>query len=195
MPEAHVGADLYVHVRIIMGIVLGLSVTRLLSGLARIVQHPKRQEVSFIHLGWVAWMLLNVVAWWWWEFRLSALVQWTFPIYFFVIGYAFLNFTLCSLLFPDQMAEYAGYKEFLISRRRWFFGILAVSFAVDVADTLIKGIDYFDGYGVEYPIRIAASIALCVVAMITTNERFHGWFVAVALVYQASWIVRYLDVL
>ena len=31
--------DLYLHVRVIIGIVLGMSITRLLSGVARFVQH------------------------------------------------------------------------------------------------------------------------------------------------------------
>jgi len=34
--------DQFIHVRIIIGIVTGLSVTRLLTGLARFVQHPVR---------------------------------------------------------------------------------------------------------------------------------------------------------
>ena len=41
-------AQLFVHVRIAMGIVLGLSITRLLAGLARTMQHPGREPVSWI---------------------------------------------------------------------------------------------------------------------------------------------------
>jgi hypothetical protein len=33
--------DLYSHVRVLFSIVLGLGVSRLLGGVARIVQHPK----------------------------------------------------------------------------------------------------------------------------------------------------------
>jgi hypothetical protein len=43
----------YVHVRTIISIVLGLSITRLFTGLARFVQHPNRVTVYPVHLAWV----------------------------------------------------------------------------------------------------------------------------------------------
>ena len=52
--------DLYLHVRVLIGIILGLSVTRLVSGIAALVQHPKRYRIWPVHLGWVAWALVNV---------------------------------------------------------------------------------------------------------------------------------------
>ena len=42
--------DIYPHIRIIMGMVIGLGITRLLSGIARIVQHPGQQRLSVVHL-------------------------------------------------------------------------------------------------------------------------------------------------
>ena len=76
MPHtATIAVDLYLHVRVLIGILLGLSVVRLVGGVARFVAHPGRQRISFIHLGWVAWALLNVVTFWWWEFGLSR-IEW-----------------------------------------------------------------------------------------------------------------------
>ena len=77
-------ADLYVHVRVLIGIILELSITRLIGGIAGFIQHPHRNNASSIHLGWVAWTLLNVVTFWWWEFRLSLIPHWSFGLYFFV---------------------------------------------------------------------------------------------------------------
>jgi hypothetical protein len=34
--------DLYLHVRVLVAIILGLSVTRLISGVATLIQHPGR---------------------------------------------------------------------------------------------------------------------------------------------------------
>ena len=48
----------YVHVRTIIGIVLGLSVTRLFTGLARFVQHPGRVAIYPVHLAWVFFILI-----------------------------------------------------------------------------------------------------------------------------------------
>ena len=50
-PDPH---ELYLHVRVLVGVVLGLGLTRILSGLARMVEHPGRNPVSATHLLWVA---------------------------------------------------------------------------------------------------------------------------------------------
>jgi hypothetical protein len=69
----------YVHVRTIISIVFGLSITRLFTGLARFVQHPNRVAVYPVHLAWVLFILLYVVEFWWWEFRLSKQRYLIFP--------------------------------------------------------------------------------------------------------------------
>jgi hypothetical protein len=70
--------DLYQHVRVVISIIVGLCITTLLSGFARFVQHPKREKVSILHLGWAASLLLSIIHFWWWEFRLALVPQWTF---------------------------------------------------------------------------------------------------------------------
>ena len=64
-----------------------------------------------------------------------------------------LYYLLCALLFPAKIDDYDGYADYFISRRHWFFGILAVIYAVDFIDTWIKGATYFASLGPEYPIR------------------------------------------
>ena len=93
--------DLYLHVRVLIAIILGLSVTRLVSGIAALVQHPGRYRIWPVHLGWVAWALLNVVTFWWWEFRLSLIPHWTFGLYFFVCVYASMYYFLSVAAFPS----------------------------------------------------------------------------------------------
>src|ERR1044072_5563840 len=113
--------DIFPHIRTVMGMVIGLGVTRLLSGLARIVQHPGQYRLYPGHLAWVASVLLMLVHFWWWEFGLYAIETWTFGIYLFLIFYAVTLFLLCALLFPDSMLDYTGYEDFFYSRRAWFF--------------------------------------------------------------------------
>jgi hypothetical protein len=142
-------ADLYLHVRVLIGIILGLSVTRLVSGIAALVAHPGRYRIWPVHLGWVAWALVNVVTFWWWEFRLSLIPHWTFGLYLFVCAYASMYYFLSVLLFPQDLEEYAGYQDYFLSRRRWFFGFAALTEALDVVDSLIKGEDHLRSLGLE----------------------------------------------
>jgi hypothetical protein len=187
---AHVEVDLYLHVRVLISIILGLSVTRLLGGLAQFMQ-PDRRRLSWIHLGWVAWVLFYVVSFWWWEFRLSQIVHWTLALYLFVIAYASMFFLQASLLFPPDIEGYDSYGDYFLARRTWFFGIFATIEAMDLVDTLIKGPDYLHSLGPEYLWQTGAFLALCAVAAWTRNVTFHGLFAAGGLIYQAAFIYRY----
>lgn len=187
--------DQGVHIRIILGVVMGLSIARLLNGLARFVQHPNKNHIYSVHLGWVVFLFLAVVHFWWFEFGLLRINRWTFELYVFVILYAALFFFICALLFPDQMQEYSGYEDYFHSRQKWFYGLLATLHATDVLDTLAKGQDHFRELSPEYPIRQAVMIALSIIAMFVTSRRFHLGFVSLALLVQIMWIVQYFQVL
>jgi hypothetical protein len=182
--------DVYTHIRIVISIVLGLGIARLLTGLARFVQHPGKVKVYPIHLAWAFSILFFLVDFWWWELHLARLQQWNFGIYLFVIFYAVLFFLISTLLFPDQMEEYSGFEDYFLSRRRWFFGLLGGSFLLDLVDTRLKGAAYFQALGLEYPLRIACFVLLCGIAMATRNRRYHACFVAATLLYQLSWMLR-----
>jgi hypothetical protein len=187
--------EIYPHVRVVMGMVIGLGVTRLLSGLARIVQHPARHRLYGAHLAWVASVLLALVHFWWWQFGLYQIEAWTFGIYLFVVGYAIVLFLMCALLFPESMQGYANYKDYFHARRAWFFGLLAATYLLDVVDTFIKGEAHFARFAHEYLIRTPLLVLLCVAAMKSASQRFQVFFVAVTLVYQVSWIFRLFDTL
>jgi hypothetical protein len=74
-------AEYFGHVRTIIGMVLGLSVARLVNGMTRFVQHPGTIKVYPVHLGWVVFLFITIVHFWWYEFHLSLVPVWTFPLY------------------------------------------------------------------------------------------------------------------
>ena len=188
---SHLGqTDIFFHLRVVMGIVLGLGLARLLNGTSRFVQHPGRQAIYLVHLGWVAWTVLQLVHFWWWEFRLAATPQWTFGLYLFIVTYVVLLFLLCTLLYPDDLGGYTGYRDYFLSRRRWFFGLLGATFVFDFVDTILKGAGHLATFHGEYYVRVPVYLGLCGIAMVTTNRWFHGGFIIVSLVYEASWILR-----
>jgi hypothetical protein len=181
--------DVYTHIKVVISIIVGLCITTLLNGFARFVQHPKRARVSILHLGWAASLLLWIIHFWWWEFRLTMVPRWTFAIYFFLIFYAILYYFLCTLLFPLDLKDYSGYEDYFLSRRRWFFGFLAATFVADVIDTSLKGSGYVHSFGVEYPIRIAVNLTLCLIGMFTGNRRIQLTLLAVSFLYHVAFIL------
>lgn len=188
--DALSSAELFPHVRVVMGMVIGLGITRLLAGAAGFIQHPGRIRPYPIHLLWVMTLLLELVHFWWWQYALYSVHDWTFGLFLFLIGYSIVLYFMCALLFPDKMDEYAGYEDYFFSRRRWFFGLFALTFLCDVVDSLLKGANYFSRFGPEYYGQVAIGLALCVAAAWTGNRRFHLLFVVAHLIYQISWIAR-----
>lgn len=170
--------------------VLSLAVARLLNGVARFVQHPKKVKIFPLHLAWVFAILLHLIHFWWWEFRLIYVHEWTFEVYFMLIAYAIDIFLLCTLLFPDDMSEYSGFEEYFMSRRKWFFGIFGASFLIDFVDTALKGTAYYNSLGWEYPARNILFIVFCLMAMFVAKKRVQMTFVILTLIYEISYILR-----
>lgn len=177
-------AELFPHIRIVMGTVVGLGITRLLMTVAGIVQHPNRARRSTLHLLWVGSMLLELVLFWWWEFALFRLQYWTFGIALFIILYATTLFMMAALLSPDGVSEYDGYEDFFLKRRHWFFGLLATTFVFDIIDTLIKGGIYMQRFNLGYFIQVPFGLILCIIAWRSKDQRVHLAAAVVHILYQ-----------
>lgn len=195
MDHAAIDPNQFIHIRMVLSMVVSLSIARLLSGLAKFVQHPGRLRADGVHLLWALYMLVTLIHFWWWEFALSRVGPWHFLQFAFVVGYSAVLYLLCAILFPDDIAEYAGYRDYFQSRRRWFFGILAFTLLLDVADTGLKGAAHLQELGTAYGVKTAAAIVLCGVAALVTSRRFQWALVLVALAVQQWWILRLYNVL
>ncbi len=182
--------DMYLHIRVLFSMILGLGVSRLLSGVARIVQHPKRYKVYWVHLLWALFLFLYLIHFWWWEYRLQDVQIWTFPLYLFIALYAVLLFLLCVLLFPEEMTDYDSFKAYFYSRRRWIFGLMAILFVADFADTLIKGGAYVRALGPLYYLRTIFYIVFSLAAIKIANNRFHAAFAVLATALEIALILK-----
>lgn len=182
--------EIYEYVSVLTSIIIGLGLAHLLRGLVRIVQHPDRYPVYWVHLGWVVYMFFMLVFWWWWQFTLVDLESFTFLNYLFVVFYAFNLFAASALLFPEDLEGYEGFKDYFYERKGWFFGLLAFTSLIDYIDTLLKGTDYFFGLGWEYIVMNAVLGLVQLTAIFVSRERFHQVLMLAVLAYQVSWAVR-----
>ncbi|MBP6020431.1 MAG: hypothetical protein KA735_13145 [Burkholderiaceae bacterium] len=185
----------FTHVRIIIGMVLGISVSRLVVGMSEFLQHPKRKKIYLVHIGWVLYLFLTITHFWWYEFGLVKIKAWSFGLYFFLISFACLFAFVASLLFPSSMAEYESYEDYFQSRRRTFYVMFTVLAVADVVDTAIKGSEHFLALGIEYPIQQAVLILLSVIAIFVPSKTYQGVFVTTVLLYKTLWIFRLFGVL
>ncbi len=180
--------DAYSHLRILVSLILGLAITRMLSGLSRRLQEPEKTDRMHSQIIWSLALLLGAVHFWWWEFALRLIDNWNFWVYIFVLSYASLFFLMSTLLYPDHLQEHAEREVFFIRRRHAFFALFATSFAFDLVDTLIKGKDHFDALGIWYIVRIVAGAIIAVIAMRTEDSRKLMWLGLTWLAGSILWI-------
>lgn len=178
------------YIAVLISIVVGLGITHLLGGVGRLIGRPGSAKAYWIHLLWVFFLFLFLIQFWWWEFSFSDVETWRFELYFFLIIYAVLLYLLCVILFPRQFPEGGDYRDHYYARRRWFFGLLIVTYIVDLLDTLLKGTGYFMSRPADYFVATAVLIALSAIAMVSANTRFHAAFAIAALVYQWEYHIR-----
>ena len=179
--------EMFNYVMVLASVIIGLGIAHLLQGIGGLVQHPRREKTYWVHLVWVAAIFIRAIFWWWFEFDLSKIAQWTFALYLFVLVYAVLIYLWCALLFPRDLVGYDGFKGYFYSRRAWFFGLLLAGQAIDVADTLLKGLAHFRSLGPSYLVGIGTLSVLLLIAMRTRSERFHGAFAICSVVYLVAY--------
>jgi len=187
--------EIFVHIRIIIGMVLGLSVARMVSGATRFIQHPGKEKIYPVHFAWVICIFLFIIHFWWFEFALSQTRVWTFSLYFLLISYSIVFVMLAAMLFPDEIREYRGFQDYFSQRRGWFYALLLVLFVIDVIDTLVKGEKYYHHYGIAYPIRQALLIAGAAGGMTFRSPRYDAAYAFCALAAQFVWIAVLFNVL
>lgn len=176
--------DIYEYVSVLTSIIIGLGIAHLLRGIAKIIQHPGRHAVYWVHLVWVGFMFVQMAFWWWWQFNLVDLPVWQFQNYMFLLIYAVILFLVCALLFPSDLDDYSGFEEYYFSRRKWFFGLFGTSFLIDLYDTWLKGAEHFSSLGPQYLFLVGSFVTFSVVAIMTRWRLFHAIFAISALMYQ-----------
>lgn len=195
MPPELIHPEHFVHVRIIIGMVLGISISRLIVGVSEFIQHPKAKRIYPIHMGWVLYLFLTIIHFWWYEFSLVKVQVWSFPLYFFLILYTCVFAIMASLLFPSSLQEYRGFEDYFQTRRRSFYGIFVLIQIMDLIDTAIKGEAYFLSLGLEYPLQQTVFIVMGFIAMVVPSQRYQAALVVLTLLYKGLWIFRLYDIL
>jgi hypothetical protein len=187
--------DEFEYLAALVSVVAGLSLTRALSGYAKIVDSEKDIRLSGVHMAWTLSVILWLVGFWWFTFTLSFIETWTVSLLLFVLLYGAIIYFLIALLFPDRQGSSLDILENFISRRRPFFVAFVVLGLVDIADTVIK-IKIYDiggpSYITYYWTMMFLWVGLGIIGALTANRTFHRVFAYSWLVTTATWNVTSL---
>ena len=53
--------EIFSHIRVIVGMILGISIARLVSGTVSFLQRSRKDQIYFIHFGWAVFVFLCII--------------------------------------------------------------------------------------------------------------------------------------
>jgi len=166
---------------VLVSVILGLALTHILRGLAKLLQLRRQCRPYFPHVLWSFNAILYVLGAWWGMFWWRNLADWTFDWFLFITLYAIVQFVWSYMLYPPEIAEHTDFRVFFFDNRKWFFRLLIIASLMDIPEVLVKAKLGLRPMPPQYPLVISALIVIAVGGLISSNRRVHAalpvaWF-------------------
>ncbi len=187
--------DNFAYLSILTSIILALGITRVLTGIGRLLEARKHLRLYPVHMLWAVNIFLFLVLNWWILFRWQDQQEWNFFFFLFLLLSPTIAFLLSVILFPDRMEDGMDLKQHFYSNHRWFFAIGSLLPAIDFIDTSLKGYAHLQAQGPIYIVTIVLLMVLSVIAAMTKNETYHKVYSVFFLFYLIIFISINLSLL
>ena len=177
--------DPFSYICVLTSIVAGLAVTRLVSGFGQLLQTRARTPTYWVHWLWMVNVLLTVIITWWVQYRWRNASHWTLFLFIWLLLAPLILYLVTALLFPTNQDDVVvkDWREHYYANNRKIFTLFGLVFAMDLVDTLLKGVTYFLSLGPLYYGSMSLHIVLCVIAATTKAPRYHAAFAIFYLIY------------
>ena len=166
------------YLSVLISIILALGMTRVLAGVAEMLQGRTRRGIYWVHVIWIVNLFIYLVIAWWIFYRWRNQQEWTFFLFVFVLISPTILYLASMLLFPRESSAAGSldYKAHYYANHRAFFILFSLFTAVDIFDTLLKGVPHFFALGAQYIVSSSLYFSGELIAAITRNERYHQFY-------------------
>jgi hypothetical protein len=169
------------YITVLVSIIVGLGITHLLIGIARLINRPDQNKVYWIHLLWVIQSFEWLVYFWWFNLTMGTWEEWTGLLYTFFILWVVVSFLRCAVIIPIDLPESGDFRDYFYAKRAWFFGLLLVEQLFNLLYSVIR--DFTP------PLWIwILSLGPFAVAMVTRNSKYHAAFAILWVVLLTLWL-------
>jgi hypothetical protein len=160
----------YQHVVVVMSIVLGLSVTQLLKGLAQLYRMRNRVRPYWLHTAWVILLIFFSLLLWWLFWNYRSIEDWNFVRFVLYLAPMIVFYFLTAIVIPDPSDAVTNYKDYYFFSRVGFFGAFALQVVLaHAAGVVVRRLPLLDQ---SDPLRLAL-VVLLLIAMRSKSERVH----------------------
>lgn len=169
------------YLSVLVSIIVGLAMSHLLSGTARLIQSRRRVKWYLPTLIWLVLLFLAQVQIWWAAFEARADLDWNFFGFLSFLLIPACAYVLCYLLVPDfEPGDDVDLARSFQDNQRWFFGLFVVIVSISMARDLVEdGRAAFDS---DLAFRVVFFV-LSLVAAVVRSPRYQlaNSFVALGL--------------
>lgn len=166
-----VRVDEFSYLTVLLSIVLGLGLTRLLTGLGHQIEMRGQVRSYWPALVWALVLVLVHVQTWWTMFGLRGHAGWTFLAFLVVLLQPVVLFLLAVLVLPTLTPGVpVDLRAHYFAQSRWFFALFGVLLAVSLAKDLVLSGSLPDVANVGFHL---AFLALAAAAGATRREGVH----------------------
>jgi hypothetical protein len=177
-------------------VIMGLAVTRLLSGVGRLIRHREDLCGYWVHSLWSFNVLIYLLGVWWGMFAWNQSPSWNYFVFLFIVLYSIMLYLVADVLYPDEWEAALNLRDHFFEHRRWFFGLLLGAILLDIPETYWKEALGLRPVPSEYALLLAAWLVVAPVGLLSSNEKVHGVlpvvFLVAALIYM-GWGVLVLS--
>ena len=171
---------------VLVSIILGLGITRLLTGLGQQIEFRDQIESYWPATTWAVVLLLVHVQTWWTLFGLREQETWTFLMFLVVLLQPVTLYLLAALILPTtRVGVPVDLRTHYFAQTRWFFGLFALLLVVSLARDLVLRSVLPDGPNVAFH---GLFLALAVTGALTRREAFHRFGAATTAVLLGAYI-------
>lgn len=171
---------------VLVSIILGLGITRLLTGLGQQIEFRDRVRPYGPATTWAVVLLLVHVQTWWSMFELRAQAEWTFLMFLVVLLQPVTLYLLAALVLPTTSAgEPVDLRARFLAQTRWFFGLFAVLLVISLSRDLVLRGALPEVPNVAFH---AVFLALAVAGALTRREAFHRFGAAATALLLGAYI-------
>jgi hypothetical protein len=184
-------------VSVLLAIVVGLGITRILSDLASLLEHRAQVNLDGITLVWCGNVLAFHLIYWWvvlnnWRGQTT----WSFSRFSALFLYGVALYFCAALILPREAGEGADLRARFDDVRAPFFLAWLAMLLLELLDSFLKGAAYvLSQLGIPYLLLMGSSLAFTLIALRTSDRRFHWFFALQTTVAFGTWVsVRFFQI-
>lgn len=178
--------DEFSYLIILVSIILGLGITRLLTGLGQQIERRGQIRSYWPAITWAIILLLVHVQSWWSMFGMRSHEGWTFLAFLVVLLQPIALYLLSALVLPTAGAgAVVDLRAHYYAQTRWFFALFGVLLVTSLVKDLTLSGSLPDTPNVAFHLVF---LALAVTGAITKREGFHHANAAVTVVLLGVYI-------